>query len=1096
MSQSIKIKIEHYRKKHFTKELIRGGLITISVGIACFLIFNSLETVFWFGKNTRTIIFLILLLSFIIPFTIFSLRPILGLLKIRNPLPDETVSREIGRLFPEIKDQLTNYLELQRDEKQNRQLISASITQREAGLLPINFSQAIDFRSNKKYGLMAIAIMATLIVGFLMFPQSIWTSTERITHFRKEFVKPAPFEFVFENKTFNAFKNEDYELSVSILGDYIPEDVHLDIPDSRKIKLTREKNSNTFKHTFTNLQESISFRLSAAGFYSDMREIKVLHRPELLNFTLFIDYPAYTGLEDVKQINTGQAIVPQGTKLSWQLNTRNTDSAAISFDGQISQMQQSQAGVFLFEKTIYQKIQYELKLQNSYSENSSPISFNIDVIKDDSPEIAVKFISDTTLYGSVLITGQIKDDYGFQKLILKQKTIPGNQISSKRININKTQLIQNFSEIWVSPNQQKGESFELWLTIYDNDAIYGPKSTESQHFYFKPITQKKKEELVSKSFSKTQSDLEKAEQRSKSLNNKLEDLENRLKSKSEIGWQEEKLAQKVLDEKKNLEKSIQDLKDKYEELMKTQEEFGEKSQSLKEKSEDLNKLLRELLDDETRELYEELQKLLAEQKKADPLNNQLSEINRKEKNLEKELERALELFKKLQRDSKMESVANKLDQLSDRQQKLSENGDKQTEEEQLSEQEALNQDFEEISKDLEEISGLNEELEDGGDITDQQQQQKELSQKLEEMTQQMSSEPKEKTRKKQQEASDQMQEMAQGMRDMQAGMEMQMLSENIKNLEDILDNLIKISFEQERIIHEFRGVVQTDPRFIKLSQDQLQLVENSKVIQDSLISLAKRVAQMSNFITREIDQINHSLDQAFLAIKERSIGKATSHQQFAMTSMNNLALLLDNLLQNMQMALSESSGSQGNKQKEAQSSSPSISELQKQLSQQIQELQQSGKSGRDLSEELARLASEQARIRKELEDLKSKLDGQNPGGEKSGTSQTLKEAIEKMEENETDLVNKRLTQNLINRQKEINTRMLEIEKASKEQEMEEEREAERAQEHARPYPPAFEEYLKARKSEIELLNTIPLDLNPFYKREVNEYFKRLRAQEK
>ncbi len=38
----------------------------------------------------------------------------------------------------------------------------------------------------------------------------------------------------------------------------------------------------------------------------------------------------------------------------------------------------------------------------------------------------------------------------------------------------------------------------------------------------------------------------------------------------------------------------------------------------------------------------------------------------------------------------------------------------------------------------------------------------------------------------------------------------------------------------------------------------------------------------------------------------------------------------------------------------------------------------------------------------------------------------------------------------------------------------------------------FEEYIKLKKQEIELLKTVPVKLNPYYKNEANEYFKRLK----
>jgi len=165
---------------------------------------------------------------------------------------------------------------------------------------------------------------------------------------------------------------------------------------------------------------------------------------------------------------------------------------------------------------------------------------------------------------------------------------------------------------------------------------------------------------------------------------------------------------------------------------------------------------------------------------------------------------------------------------------------------------------------------------------------------------------------------------------------------------------------------------------------------------------------------------------------------------------------------------------------------PSLSELQKQLNQQIEQLKRSGKTGRKLSEELAKLAADQERIRKALQEMESQLN--------EGEGENRNSTMQKMEQTEIDLVNKRLTEQTIRRQKEILTRLLEAENAMRERELDNEREGISAKEYERALPKAFEEYFKAKEKEIELLKTVPPKLYPYYKKEVNEYFRRIGNQ--
>ena len=99
-----------------------------------------------------------------------------------------------------------------------------------------------------------------------------------------------------------------------------------------------------------------------------------------------------------------------------------------------------------------------------------------------------------------------------------------------------------------------------------------------------------------------------------------------------------------------------------------------------------------------------------------------------------------------------------------------------------------------------------------------------------------------------------------------------------------------------------------------------------------------------------------------------------------------------------------------------------------------------------------------------------------------------------MEESESDLVNKQLTEELIKRQKQILTRLLESEDALRERDQDEERKGETANEYEKLVPNTFEEYFKLKEQEIEFLKTIPPKLYPYYKNEVNEYFKRIESE--
>ena len=332
----------------------------------------------------------------------------------------------------------------------------------------------------------------------------------------------------------------------------------------------------------------------------------------------------------------------------------------------------------------------------------------------------------------------------------------------------------------------------------------------------------------------------------------------------------------------------------------------------------------------------------------------------------------------------------------------------------------------------------------------------------------------------QRKAIQKMKQMKQQMQNRQEGMSMELDMEIMESMRQILHGLLKLSFDQERTMKSFGSVQNTDPAYLGLSQMQIKLQDDSKVLIDSLLSLGKKDVALGSFVTREVGELDYHLERSAEHIRERRKQNASSEMQLSMTSLNNLALMLNDHYQQMMEMMSKPGKGKGSKKNQK----PSLSEMQQSLNKQIEEIRKSGKSGRELSEELGKLAAEQERIRKALQNLQNKMEQE--GGQKSGG-----DIPGKMEQTELDLVNKNITEQTIRRQKEILNRMLEAEKSAREQEQDEERKGETAKDYEQTLPASFKEYLRIKEKEVEFLKTIPPKLYPYYKKEVNEYFERL-----
>lgn len=1090
MNKDLNYRLARYKRKYYLNLIVKGSIYISTVVISAFLFFSLVEYQFHSSSAVRaSFFFAYLALSAFVLYKWFFVHFIKIILK-NKQLSDERAAQNIGYFFPDIKDKLLNLVQLKRENVKSSLLV-ASIDQRSDQMTVVPFEEVISFRENIKYiKFLIFPFLAVAILG-IVSPNIITEPTKRIIQFNKEFLPAAPFQFSLQNENLIAFRNEDFTLSLELSGDKLPETVYF-IAENRKIKLEKIDQRN-FAHNFEKIQESKIFNFEAAGFNSREYKINVVNRPNIKNFTVSLSFPDYLNREPENLDNIGSFQVPSGTKAKWLFNTSDVEEIGIKFykSTEINTPENVDNQMFKYESSLFVSDEYLIHLKNKHSNNRETIQYNIDVTQDEYPKINLDHLSDTILYQYLIFGGNISDDHGLSDLTVFYRSNqthvdPDKSFNQLKLNIDNSKSSQSFYYHWKLDkfDLQNGERLEYYLQVRDNDGINGKKSTKTALYTLEVPTVDKLRNDLKISTEITENQIDNTLIEAKKLNEELENIDNKLKGKKELSWQDKKQIEDLIKRKQALNEEIKKLQEQFKAESQKRERFDKnQDQVIKEKIAQLQELMEELLDDETKKLYQELQKLLEEQKNIDELKDKMSTINDREGNLEKELERTLELFKKMKFEFKLQENIQRTNELQEKQEEAAQNTeDESLEQEELQkEQEELSEEFQELKQELDEMQNLNQELERPQPIQDLSEEQESIENNQKEAQKSIEENKNKKATKAQKGASEQMKKMEQKLQSMQSMMMESSMNLNLNQLRDILDNLIKLSLEQESIMHDFRNVHQSDPRFLDLSQQQLKIKDDAKVIQDSLISLSKNDFRIESVVTRKVDEMNRYLDESVESIRERKKSEAVGKQQSTMTTINDLALMLDDIMSQMMNSMGMGEGQPQNARV------PSLSELQQQLGEKINDLKKSGKNGRQLSEELARMAAEQERIRMMLQEMQNQLNKSN--GEGSGES--LKEVLDKMEKNELDLVNKQLTNKLIQRQQEIITRLLEAENAQKERDLDSEREAQQAKEYERNIPNAFEEYIKAKEKEIELIKTVPPKLNPYYKKEVNEYFKRI-----
>ena len=1116
-------KLEDFIRKFYTNELLRGTIFFVGLGLLYFIFTLFVEYFLWLKPASRTILFSLFVVVELFLLLRFILFPVFKLFKLQKGIDYKDASTIIGNHFSEVGDKLTNFLQLSQDQNKS-ELLLASINQKANALQPIPFGNAINLGKNKKY--LPLAIIPILFFLFFLVSgkgEILSQSLNRVVHFKQQFLPPAPFEFVVVNNTLQTEQNKDFLLKVRTVGKVVPENAMIFI--GNESYFMESSKAGEFEFVIPKPTEDIEFHIEANDVSSHDYELKVVTVPSIANFEMILNFPGYLNKKSEVIKGTGNAIIPEGTRVTWRMNTLATQKVDWVNENNHFSFTKNE-NQFLLTKSILQNTEYQILTSNAKVQNYEKLNYQISVIKDQFPTITVNNAPDSLKVNKNFILGQVSDDYGLSKLqiVYYPKDKP---TAAKKALINvKKDVYDQF--VFAFPSNlpvEEGVSYEYYFEVFDNDAIHNFKSTKSSVFSNRIATESEKQDEMLK-------------QQNDNINSLAKSLKAQDKQLSEM----DKL-QKMGKEKDNLEYKEQQKIDNFIQRQKQQDqlmkEFTEKmkdnlEQFKTDKKDEKKDLLQDRLE-KTQQDLEKNQKLLDELKKLndkiskEELFEKMEKFQQASKNQTKSLEQLVELTKRYYVEKKAEQIADKLDKLAEKQDKLSDKNDENN----ADKQDEINKEFDKLQEELNDLEKENKELKAPMDLPKTDEKEKSIDEDLKDAKEQLQKQQKAKAKPKQKSASKKMKQMSQQMMEgMDAG-EMEQMEEDVAMLRQILDNLLAFSFSQEDVMKQFKNLKRGAPSFNKNLKIQQDLRQQFKHVDDSLFAMSLRNPKIAEDITNEIGNVQYNVDKAIETLADANIPKGNSYQQYAVSSSNKLADMLSDILNSMQMQMQmqmpgqgkgkpkpgqgdgmqlpdiikkqdglgekmkegmkkgqkpgdkpgdSKDGKQGDKQGDGQQGNKGNKGQQGGNTGQGKDKQSGGEEGQDGegdAKAIMEIYKEQQQLREALE---KELKKQGMGGNGQNT-------LDQMKQIEKQLLNKGFNNETLQKILNVKYELLKLEKALQQQGEDKKRQSETNKKEfsnqANALPSKLQEYLNS----IEILNRQSLPLRSNFNQKVQEYFK-------
>jgi len=1079
----------------FRKEqlfLLFGGAIRAVAAIFALALFVALsEAVFRFSGTTRFGLLIFFALSICLAIGGFVLWPIF-----RHKFHLEEIARKVGATFPVLNDKLLNALQIFRDAQRaekNNPFADAELLRVEELARELDFLQAVSDEQLKKNAVFSGAILFVISACFAMLHADLGASVHRLQHFDKEFILPDPFEIISLSKNIETTKGNDVLLQFKIVPDssLVKEGNRaievrkltlklLDLQGFEFQKLTLFADSiGQFSYNLRSQKKSIVYFAETNENFdrlikSEKYQVRVIDRPRVERFRVSILPPAYSRRPRVRlEENFGDASALAGSKILIAVEaSKPLERAGLILSDSLSQPMRTSGTLAKIQFSLKNEWSYQFWLKDSLGfESEKSATYQLRVLHDELPKIRVLQPKEKQLdlprAHAISFVVQIRDDYGFKKLAIRSRLAKSEfgkpaetfsetliplsaTVSSTRKNSG-TELSLTVPYNWDLSRQllSAGDEIEFYGEVTDNDAVSGFKTARTELFRLRLLTLDELFSEVEKKEERAFGEVEKQVEKTKAMQRRLEKVQNDLRQKRKADWQDRQQIQKTLDKQAELEKNVEALTKALDKLMMSLEKDKLASRETLQKYMEVQQLMAELNSPELQQAVQKMREALKKMNDAQ-IRKALKNFSFNEERLQKRLERTLELLKRVQIERKFDELNERLSQMIEKEEALREQTERQRsadgqklkalEKEQAAvnrEQKTFQREFKALERKLRNFPRADKMPLAELDSLKQMQKRDDVPGEMQKAKQSLQKRNPQAAAKNQKSAVAKMQRQREKLGQMKSMVQLRTKKQIMEALKNAAQSAIVLSMSQELLLDDVslrRGELPTMDEMRRQAGQQQAILENVQLLKDRISRVGKKSSRMSSAMAMELSRAERHMREAISLTSGRNPFRAKTQMTYAMAALNKFAdqtgKALSQIMQ--QQAQSGGGGQSGDMMQQMRNLSDKQGGLNQQTESAMGKRLQMGEG-----ERMLQLAAQQRMIQKQLRQLHKR---QMKAGE-SKLLGDLGKMLDDMEQVARKLEQQDLSPQLIKRQQQILSRMLESTTALRKQGFEEKREA-------------------------------------------------------
>ncbi|HPN33827.1 MAG TPA: hypothetical protein PK843_04885 [bacterium] len=960
------------------------------------------------------------------------------------------VALELGSHYESVHDRLANALQLlskldHNQEAYSSDLIQAAFAEVAAQLEGYDFS---DCGPNPQYRRIYLRLGQSLIFSLLLallLGQSLTRGAVRLFSPQRDFYQTASLPYSVLPGDVTVIKGQDLLVRVVTATPWLSKpqlqvrrDGRLENADLQKGVL------DTLHYRFTAVHDSFLYRIHSGRMRSRWYRVSVAERVMIRSLHVKLIPPSYSRQEPVVlPENSGDVSALMGTCVQIQAETNGwVDTARVEF-AFARPLPMAVSGRHLQASFVLQtNDRYRFYLSDHRGWPAAPqIEYHLRVLPDQPPFVRLLAPGRDVDLGEDMqlpLAIEAQDDYGLSAMYLLYQVLAAGEveIDSSRFARERLPLTASdhsylaFSWDLSSSPLLPNESVLYAVQVFDNDQVNGPKAASTPYYRARfPSLYEMYEELAS-SQTDAIARMESIYEQSQDLKRDVEELQRELQRDPQIDWHRKQQLDDAGSQQEQIKQDLQHLTESLDQMLQKMEKNALASWQTLKKYEELQQLFREIM---TPELQKAMQELAEAMQKLDPrlVNTALQQYRQSAEEMNQNLDRAISLLKRFRMEQQLDQAVRTAQKLAEEQKQISDkpeqSGASQRQADLRNHVADLQKMLDSVQQEMANEPGMpQQEVQRAQDRLES----KEMQERLQEMQERLQrgaseglaalSEP---IRNELNAAAQELQQAKDKVSGAQQQRAMQALQRGMKDL-------LSLSQKQENLLNRSESTQSSTQDIRDIAEEQQNVFSALSRVMDQIFNASKESLQIDPQIGGALGQAAQSMAQSLEALESRNHAAAAGRQGQAMALLNRAAKQMHSAMQAMMQG-----GSGGMSMEQFIQQMQSLSKGQQGVNQRTLALGMDGAMGSGQQEAMARLAAEQAQLRKSLEQLAQE------SGNLAGSGARLDKMIEDMKQVEQDL-GRQVTRNTIQRQEQILSRMLDSQKSLREREYSKDRRAE------------------------------------------------------